>query len=809
MDELPWQLAKSWRWNEPHECLMDLDFFEALWKANEFDLKVYWATLEKHSVHQTTDSYFSTETIARTEGNRIRTFVHIGRLLYDTGRLNHARAGMDLLVRRCWQLGDLICLQESLGVLGVVLAGLREENEALAVLQEREQICRKLGDVRGVHESLGPQGCILLNKGDFDEARRIFEECEAFCRRQNGLNGLQASLGDQIGLYSQLGLNEKVWALQTEEERLCRQIGNSDGLARSLMNKSRLLLQAGQLDQAIAAGREAENIHRDIGDRLSLTRDLKNLGDICLKLEDPMSAIKYYSEGEQLCRTLGNMGGAFSFIADQGRAYAAQNLDSEAVALLRQAADAFVNLDMSDEKVEALESLVNIRQKQQDVRASIELNHELALEYRKRGDHRGLARNVFSEGALHLTEDAYQPETACKLLQEAMEISELHDFQDLKSAIFPILQQAEQRQIPSISCQTTRLSKVDLVGFTVADYQIRKLRCVESGTAVYEVFDGFRERECLLKIGKDNNVWLEGIDSLENLTNLEEQVPAIKESFRVRRAIAQNDKAAVLWFDGIPDILVASWNNIARSSETHGMLVASLRLNLVNEPRQRRDALRINEIDALAAKHDVPYSVNSIRRAYGEIFIRFIAAMSQSENSDLLNKETLLLLADKGFMLRIAKWVMDMDKRRALGRNADALQAVQKAISMVPSRFPLPLDDNILVLLHGLQTTGKIGPQEMLDTLYSKETYYNLSPHHVEQFEALTAWLHKASVPEEIVGHYEWLCQEARQLTTRTHQSQKERVEPSSVLLLDAPPHDCGSPGLCLEYCCQPNATQT
>jgi hypothetical protein len=302
--------------------------------------------------------------------------------------------------------------------------------------------------------------------------------------------------------------------------------------------------------------------------------------------------------------------------------------------------------------------------------------------------------------------------------------------------------------------------------------------------------DEFREREFLLHVSKSNRVWREGFESVWNLSNLEERIPEIKRTFQFRLERAQRshqtpDTSNLLWFDDTADIIIVSPTD---------------RIMLVNEPRKLKNALYIHEVDALSKKHDIPYSVDSIRAAYSAVFLEFIAALGARQTNNLLTKETLLLLADKEFMLRVSNRIVDMDKRRNAGKNVNALEKVQGTIAALNLSSYLPLRDNVLVLLHGLQTTGRISPQEMLDTLYSKETFFNLSPHHILQFEAITASLRKTSVPKEIVLHYEWLSQEARQLVGKTHPIQKNGINPVKIVLLDKPPSDLETPSLCLEY---------
>ncbi|MGR3177951.1 MAG: hypothetical protein ACUZ8E_07830 [Candidatus Anammoxibacter sp.] len=57
VDELPWQLSKAGSYKRLYHLLTELPFFYAAYKANQFEVKAYWAQIESNSTLQMVDAY--------------------------------------------------------------------------------------------------------------------------------------------------------------------------------------------------------------------------------------------------------------------------------------------------------------------------------------------------------------------------------------------------------------------------------------------------------------------------------------------------------------------------------------------------------------------------------------------------------------------------------------------------------------------------------------------------------------------------------------------------------------------------------
>lgn len=59
LDELPWQLAEAMAWQRLYDLLADMPFFDAAWRADQFEAKGYWAKIENESPLRVVDAYLA------------------------------------------------------------------------------------------------------------------------------------------------------------------------------------------------------------------------------------------------------------------------------------------------------------------------------------------------------------------------------------------------------------------------------------------------------------------------------------------------------------------------------------------------------------------------------------------------------------------------------------------------------------------------------------------------------------------------------------------------------------------------------
>jgi len=747
LDELPWQLGQARLWERLFELVRDLDTFDALWHHNPFDLKRYWTQMETHSDFRLAKAYYLPSNPASITAARAATWVRIARLLYDTDHVAEASVRIEAVVEVVRRAGVLPELQAALGVLGLCRAGQGYADQALDAFTERERICRQLGDLHGLQESLAPQGLLQVNKGDFDAAKRIYAEHESLCRRIGDLDGLQVSLGDQIILYSKLQDQERILRLEAEEESLCRSIGHRDGLARSLMNKSSRLLHQGQLPEAKAAATEAEKLHRELGNHTYRLIDLKHLGDIDHALDQPRDAVFHYAEGERLARRFGKTEQCAEFLVDEGRCHAALGHLGAALKLLQQAADLYGSLGQRRTKVGVLELMLQVHRVAEEVVPTIETLADLEGEYRELGEKARLARCLYQQAAFYLTEDAYKPERSLQLLTEAATICHAQNSPDLLPEIEKLLVEARKRA-PTPRASSPLERDRDLKGLKIRDFRVQSAATDKDGNHVLGTWDEIRQRRFLIRIGAHNPVWTRERVVLDRLGNLREQADRIQEIFRSRLAAGQ----------AIGDPRAADRTDIL-------MVSKSGRLVLLNEPHWPEHALRVEDLDARAARENIPFSTKTVRGAFGMLFRAMIAAGFGGQEVGGFTEEDLPLLADKAFLTEIGEWIKRLDRRNNAGGYAEALDRVITGVSVMTltGGYP-PIQQNILILLMGLGESGQLSVQQFRETLVSKEFVYNLAPSYIQQVEAMARWIARVDPPAEVVRNYRWLCNQAWQL---------------------------------------------
>ncbi|HJX52345.1 MAG TPA: DUF4062 domain-containing protein, partial [Polyangia bacterium] len=206
LDELPWQLARAQEWQRLADLLAAPKFFEAAWKANQFEVKAYWVQIEAGSALRLVDAY---QWAIKGEDKESNFVWHVGLLLGDTGHLD----------------------------------------AALAIRQRFVEQFRASGNLENLQAGLGNQALILSARGQLDQAMALHKEQERICRQLGNLDSLQISLCNQANILHARGQLDQAMALHKEEERICRQLGNPNSLQISLGNQALILYDRGQLDQ--------------------------------------------------------------------------------------------------------------------------------------------------------------------------------------------------------------------------------------------------------------------------------------------------------------------------------------------------------------------------------------------------------------------------------------------------------------------------------------------------------------------------------------------------------------------------------
>jgi nephrocystin-3 len=428
VDELPWQLAQAKAWQRLYALLAGLQFFDAAWRANEFEVKANWALIEEHSSLRIVDAYRPvldapqpemTPTIwplsiflndtghpeeafslrswlaehYRAAGDRTELGTCLGgqaNILYARGDLDGAMALHKEEERICRELGNKAGLQKSLGNQALILCDRGDLDGAMALHKQKERICRELGSKDSLSICLGNQALILKARGNLDGAMALHKEEERICRELGNKDGLQPCLGNQAVILYARGDLDGAMALHKEEERICRELGNRAGLQACLGNQAVILYARGDLDKAMALHREEERICRELGNKDGVQRTLGNQANILYTRGDLDGAMALHKEKERICRELGNKAGLSNSLVGQALILQARGDLDGAMALLKEQERICRELGNKDSLSSSLGNQANILYARGDLDGAMALYREVERICRELGNKAGL-----------------------------------------------------------------------------------------------------------------------------------------------------------------------------------------------------------------------------------------------------------------------------------------------------------------------------------------------------------------------------------------------------------------------------------
>lgn len=398
IDELPWQLAEARAWQRLVDLLADLEFFDASWRANQFEVRASWTRVEASSDLRMTDAY--RRVVDAPARHSERHMFALATLLNETGHLEEALSLEAYLVGQSRRTGNRAALQAALGNRALILRARGDLDDAMAMHREEELICRDLHDQVGLAASLGNQAIIVQNRGDLDRAMALFKEQEQICRDLHDQVSLAASLGNQALILRDRGDLDGALALHKEEERICRELGDPAGLADSLGNRAMILRARGDRDGSMILLREQERIVRELGDPARLHRALGNLALLLQDRGDLDGAMALNEEQERISRRLGDRTGlatAFGNHANilyaRGDLEGAMALHKEEERICRELGDP-ANLQIS------LGNQAVIVKAQGDLAGAMSLHEEEERICRELRDRAGLARSLGNQGII-------------------------------------------------------------------------------------------------------------------------------------------------------------------------------------------------------------------------------------------------------------------------------------------------------------------------------------------------------------------------------------------------------------------------
>jgi len=201
------------------------------------------------------------------------------------------------------KLGARLLTAQAVHLQGHALRSLGRQEEALARIQEAEQIFFAAGDRVGIARAVHDIANLLRDRGDFEGARRQYER-----------------------------------ALETH-----RAAGNRRGIVKALTNLGGMELQTGNYEQARELLQEVVEISREVHDPLAEGRGLANLGSVLQEQGDLQAAQQALQSALERFRSIGNLLGEAgvrtslsSVYLDLGKVREARAEATNAVRLSRQ-----------------------------------------------------------------------------------------------------------------------------------------------------------------------------------------------------------------------------------------------------------------------------------------------------------------------------------------------------------------------------------------------------------------------------------------------------------------------------------------
>ncbi len=315
VDELPWQLAQAQAWEWLYDLLAHLPFFEAAWRANEFEVKAYWARVEDNSSFRMVEA--CKYVLNAPEKFALECIWLIAHLLNDAGHPFESLSLRKYLLDCYRQKNDFVHLQASLGNLACILIKISRLNDAMEYLKEQESICLKIEDKDGLQSCFGNQAVILQTKGKLEDAMLLLERQLNICREIVNKESIQNCLGNQAIVYKIRGEFERAMNLLKKKERICRELGNIDGVRVSLGNQAIILKDIGKFKEAMELHKEEENICRKLGDKNGLAISFGNQAVILHALGKFDDAIGLHKKKAEICREIKYINGLVLSLINQ------------------------------------------------------------------------------------------------------------------------------------------------------------------------------------------------------------------------------------------------------------------------------------------------------------------------------------------------------------------------------------------------------------------------------------------------------------------------------------------------------------
>ncbi len=332
-EELPWQIAEGEAWQSLRDLLSDAAFFTSAWRSAQYDVKSYWAAIERNSPLRAVDAY---QAILKTPDTDIAFAEAAAGLLADFGENAVAAELEGSLIRHFRTSGERDRLQTWIGNHALTLKNLGRTDEATELYDEQERVYREMNDLDGLQCCLGNRAAIFELRGQFPEAMQMQASKEQICHRMGNHVGLANALGSQGNILFGQGRLTDALERYRHAQRVCRESGNLDSLHQCLGGEGLCLAHLGEFDRAMAIHREQEQICLKLGARQGLQHALGAQANCYRSLRQFDKAAELHERQTNLCRESGDDDGLSMALGDHAMVLQLQGKLDEAIVLNKE-----------------------------------------------------------------------------------------------------------------------------------------------------------------------------------------------------------------------------------------------------------------------------------------------------------------------------------------------------------------------------------------------------------------------------------------------------------------------------------------
>lgn len=289
--ELPWQLARAGAWNELCQLLSDPIAFGMLWVTEPFEVRRYWAQLERNTDFRAIEAYGP---VLEAPANH-EALNHVEFVAQLLTQLGHVREGLrlnDYLLQKRGTTGDaeqhikLVVQQANL------LTELDQADRAIELLTPLEQKCRAEGEKNCLERVLMCLGNALLAQRDFEGALQRYREQEQLSRDVGNKWNLAISFGNQATAIRGQMVGAEVFDTETCDE--------------AWVERKKARMDDAKLETALTLYLQEERAYVELGDQDGLQRCLGNQANVHADRRDFQRALELLTRKEHICRDTNN-----------------------------------------------------------------------------------------------------------------------------------------------------------------------------------------------------------------------------------------------------------------------------------------------------------------------------------------------------------------------------------------------------------------------------------------------------------------------------------------------------------------------